>query len=87
MHGRLDRRFQYYYESKGRAEVDFVLQSSQGEIIPIEVKSSDNVRSKSLARFCELYPPPYAIRLSTKNFGSDSFICSLPLYALFCLDM
>lgn len=77
----------YYWESKGRAEVDFVLQSSRGEIIPIEVKSSDNVRSKSLARFCELYPPSYAIRLSTKNFGSDSFIRSIPLYALFCLDL
>ncbi|HOW04228.1 DUF4143 domain-containing protein [Methanospirillum hungatei] len=77
----------YYWESKGRAEVDFIIQNKQGYVIPIEVKSSDNVRSKSLMRYFELYNPPYAIRVSPKNFGSDSSIRSIPLYALFCLDL
>ncbi len=73
----------YYWESKGRAEVDFIIQNKQGYVIPIEVKSSDKLRSKSLMRYFELYNPPYAIRVSTKNFGSDSSIRSIPLYALF----
>jgi len=77
----------YYWESEGRAEVDFIIQNKQGYVIPIEVKSSDNVRSKSLMRYFELYNPPYAIRVSPKNFGSDSSIRSIPLYALFCLDL
>ncbi len=34
----------YYWESDGKAEVDFVCQTSDGHCIPIEVKSADNVR-------------------------------------------
>lgn len=30
----------YYWESNGKAEVDFVVQDKEGNIIPIEVKSS-----------------------------------------------
>ena len=41
----------YYWESHGQAELDFVIQQSNGDIIPIEVKSSENVRSKSLNQF------------------------------------
>ena len=37
----------YYWESERGAEIDFVIQRD-GQIIPIEVKSADNTRSKSL---------------------------------------
>jgi len=76
----------YYWESQGNAEVDFIIQNKTGDIIPIEVKSSENVRSKSLAQFIEYYHPPYAIRISTKNFGFDNNIKSVPLYAVHCIN-
>ena len=75
-----------YWESSGKAEVDFIIQNKTGDIIPIEVKSSENVRSKSLAQFIERYHPAYAIRISTKNFGFENNIKSIPLYAVHCIN-
>lgn len=75
----------YYWSSPGKAELDFVFQDRQGNIIPLECKSADNVRAKSLKAFISLYEPPYAIRVSAKNFGFENGIKSIPLYALFCL--
>jgi len=76
----------FYWESNGKSELDFVIQNKNGEIIPIEVKSGDNVRSKSLNEFIKRYNPPYAIRISTKNFGFENGIKSIPLYAVFSLN-
>jgi predicted AAA+ superfamily ATPase len=75
----------YYWSSPGRAELDFVFQDKQGSIIPLEAKSSDNVRAKSLRNYVSLYQPPYSIRVSAKNFGFENNIKSIPLYSLFCL--
>ena len=76
----------YYWESNGKAEVDFVVQDKNGNIIPIEVKSSIHTRSKSLNVFKGLYKIPYSIRVSTKNFGFENNIKCIPLYSVFCLD-
>ena len=76
----------YYWESNGKAEVDFVVQHKEGNIIPIEVKSSIHTRSKSLNVFKSLYKIPYSIRISTKNFGFENDIKCIPLYSVFCLD-
>lgn len=76
----------YYWESGGKAELDFAFQDLQGNIIPLEAKSADNVRSKSLMRFIDLYSPPYAIRVSAKNFGYENGIKSVPLYAAYCIE-
>lgn len=75
----------YYWESQGKAEVDFVIQDGEGNILPIEVKSSDNVRSKSLNQYIAKYKPIYSIRISAKNFGFENKIKSVPLYAVFCI--
>lgn len=75
----------YYWESQGKAEVDFIIQNAAGQVIPIEVKSSENVRSKSLQQFVQKYHPPYSVRVSTKNFGMENNIKSIPLYAAFCI--
>jgi predicted AAA+ superfamily ATPase len=73
-----------YWQSEGRAEVDFVLQI-EGVVVPIEVKKGRRNRSKSLGVFVEKYKSEYAIRLSKKNFGFDNGIKSVPLYAAFCI--
>lgn len=75
----------YYWSSEGRAEVDFVFQDKQGNIIPLEAKSADNVRSKSLRQYRDIYKPVYSIRVSAKNFGFENDLKSIPLYAVFCL--
>lgn len=75
----------YYWTSKYDAEVDFVTRIGQ-DIIPIEVKSSDNTRSRSLNTYMSEFNPAYAIRISAKNFGFENNIKSVPLYAAFCLE-
>ena len=75
----------YYWTSKRNAEIDFVLYSEQDGIIPIEVKSGNNVRSISLNMYIKEYKPKYAIRFSTRNFGFENNIKSVPLYAAFCV--
>lgn len=75
----------YYWESQGKAELDFLFQDRKGNIIPLEAKSSTNVKAKSLMKYIETYKPPYAIRVSAKNFGYENGIKSIPLYALFCM--
>ena len=65
--------------------VENVIDVGMQKAVPIEVKSSRNVRSKSLSVYREKYEPPYAIRLSTRNFGFEGGVKSVPLYAAFCL--
>lgn len=72
----------YYWKSRNMAEVDFLLYNDDG-IIPVEVKANDNTKSKSLKSYIEKYNPKYSIRLSTKNFGFNNKIKSIPLYAAF----
>lgn len=74
----------YYWTSKSDAKVDFITRLGQ-DIIPIEVKSGENTRSRSLASFIKTYNPKYAIRVSQRNFGCENGIKSIPLYAAFCI--
>ena len=74
----------YYWKSNNNAEIDFILYNEDG-LIPIEVKSSDNTKSKSLQVYINRYKPKYAIRISTKNFGYENNIKSVPLYATFLI--
>lgn len=74
----------YYWESEGKAELDFIIQKDI-DIVPIEVKSSIHIKSRSLDLYINKYNPKYAIRISEKNFGFENNIKSVPLYAVFCI--
>jgi predicted AAA+ superfamily ATPase len=74
----------YYWKNDNTAEVDFVFQEDIN-VVPVEVKSGLNTRSKSLNLFMQQYNCPYAIRISQKNFGFENGIKSVPLYAVFCI--
>lgn len=74
----------YYWESKGKAELDFLIQKNM-DIVPIEVKSSTHVKARSLDLYIKTYNPKYAIRISERNFGLENNIKSVPLYAVFCI--
>ncbi len=75
-----------YWKNQFNSEVDFILQSAKGLIIPVEVKSSNHTKSRSLNNYMQEYQPKYGIRISSKNFGFKNNIKSVPLYAVFCLN-
>ena len=74
-----------YWKNEFDSELDFILQSKKGLIIPLEVKSSIHTKSKSLANYMKEYKSKYGIRISPKNFGFKNNIKSVPFYAAFCI--
>jgi len=68
-----------YWTSNNRAEIDYILQY-KNEIIPIEVKSSENVRSKSLNIYKIEYNPKLCIRFSLKNLQFSNRVLNIPLF-------
>lgn len=86
------RTFYWMPENSGaRGEVDFVFQNDRAEVVPVEVKSARNVRTKSLVRLMEEGRSPYAIRLSENEFAETAMengkpLHSVPLYAAYCID-
>lgn len=74
----------FFWESPRGAEIDFVIQR-EGRLIPIEVKSADNTKAKSLKIYMDTYQPDYAIKLSARNFSFDNGKKTVPLYAAFCI--
>lgn len=74
----------YYWETDGKAELDFIIQKDMN-IIPIEVKTSTHTKSRSLDLYMKKYNPEYAIRISERNFGLENGIKAVPLYATFCI--
>lgn len=73
-----------FWQSERGAEVDFVVRCQDG-IIPIQVKSADNSKAKSLQQYLKQYDPPYGIKLSSKNFAFDNGKKTVPLYGAFCI--
>ncbi len=78
----------YFWRTQADAEVDFI-SDWEGILFPIEVKSADNTKAKSLQLFCKRFAPKIAFRTSLKNVGDkvngSTHEWSLPLYALFKL--
>lgn len=66
-----------YWASGNTAEVDFIIQF-QNEIIPVEVKSDENVKSRSLSEFQRKYSPPFRIRYSLKNLSYRDGLLNIP---------
>ncbi len=56
----------YYWGTASKAEVEFIARTTQGDVIPIEVKSGRNVTARSLESFRQRYQPPYMARISAK---------------------
>ncbi len=75
----------FWRNEKGTKEVDFII-SLKSKLVPVEVKSGDNVASVSLNEYVKLFKPAYSIRISERNFGFENNIRSVPLYAVFCIQ-
>lgn len=68
-----------YWKSINEAEVDFIVQY-KNSIIPIEVKSDVNIRSKSLSFYREKYKPEISFRFSLRNLKKEEGLINLPLF-------
>jgi hypothetical protein len=76
-----ERYIGYWTNERSTAEIDFVIQE-EGEVIPIEVKSGENLKAKSFRLFCEKYQPKKAIRTSLTDYKQESWMENVPLYAI-----
>lgn len=75
----------YYYQSEGKAEVPFVVQTRAGKIIPIEIVNKNLSKAKSLSLFMSKFNITEAIRFTEDNFSIKKGIKYVPIYASFCL--
>ena len=76
----------YYYQSEGKAEVNFVVQNRNGKIIPFELCTKTNSKAKSLSVFMKKYTVEQAYRITENNFSTKKDVRYIPVYALFCLN-
>lgn len=76
----------YYYQSDGKAEVNFVVQNRMGKIIPIEIIARTNSKAKSLSVFMKKYEVEEAFRITENNFQTKKQVRYIPIYAVFCLN-
>lgn len=71
----------YWSTDEGMAEVEFVIQGSEG-VYPIEVKAERNLQAKSLKSYRERFSPPKCLRTSLSEHAIGTFTDDIPLYAI-----
>lgn len=78
-----DTRYNPYYfgTEKATFEQDFLIQKGK-DIVPIEVKAGENIRSQSLKAYCDKYKPNKAVRFSTLKYMDQGWMENIPLYAV-----
>ncbi len=74
----------YYSTEDSRCEVDFVFQSGMN-VLPLEVKAEENVRSQSLKTYRERFSPAQAFRASMKGYIAQEGLINLPLCAVLAI--
>ena len=68
-----------YWSSGNTAELDFIIQH-HNKIIPVEVKSDENIKSRSLTLFHQKYQPELRIRYSLRNLHYRDGLLNIPLF-------
>ena len=71
----------FYWTSEGKAELDFIIEEN-GLIYPLEVKSGNSSKKKSLRVYGDIYNPKILIRISPMNLRKDGNILNCPLYLI-----
>lgn len=71
----------YWSADKANAEIDFVIQHL-GNVVPIEVKATENLQAKSLKSFKKRYPKSIAVRTSMSDYREEDWLVNVPLYAI-----
>lgn len=68
-----------YFIFGNKYEIDYLIQY-ENEIIPIEVKSSENISSVSFKNYNEKFKPKIRVRFSMKNLQKDDNLINIPLF-------
>ncbi|MBF8262944.1 MAG: hypothetical protein HW387_609 [Parachlamydiales bacterium] len=71
----------FYWTSEGKAELDFIIEQDDS-IYPLEVKSGNSSKKKSLRVYGDIYNPQILIRSSPMNLRKDGNILNCPLYLI-----
>ena len=69
----------YWAPENADAEIDFLIQK-ENQVVPIEVKSAENTRSRSLRSYYDKYQPKTCIRTSLAGFKKQDWMENIPLY-------
>lgn len=68
-----------YFIFDNKYKIDYLIQY-ENEIIPIEVKSSENISSVSFKNYNEKFKPKIRVRFSMKNLQKDDNLINIPLF-------
>ena len=71
----------YWSPEAGKSEVDFVIQKEL-KIVPIEVKSGENLRARSLRVYFDKYQPSECVRASLAGYQQQDWVKNIPLYLI-----
>ena len=71
----------YYYQSDGKAEINFVIQNRNGKIMPIEVVNMKLTKAKAMSMFLTKFEINESIRLTEENFSKKKGVRLIPVYA------
>ena len=71
----------YWSQNNPPYEVDFLIQR-ENDVFPVEVKSENNLTSRSLRKFKELFPEEVKLRIrfSLDNLKLDGDVLNIPLF-------
>jgi len=71
----------FYWANDNGTEIDFIIQLGSN-VVPLEVKSSMNLRAKSLKFYREEFNPKISIRTSTADYKQTEELYDIPLYMI-----
>ena len=69
----------YYSKDNSPMEIDFMIQHGTN-IVPIEVKSEENLKSKSLSVFLQQHKNMHGVRFSMSPYREQERMTNVPLY-------
>jgi predicted AAA+ superfamily ATPase len=81
---KLNSELSLYYHAfeNSKYELDFIIQSEEDDLVPIEVKAGENLKAKSFKYYCEKYKPETAIRTSLSDYRKETWMTNVPLYII-----
>ena len=71
----------YWSAERATAELDFLVQLGT-DVVPIEVKSEENLKAISLKSFIEKYHTKVNVRTSMSDYRKEDWLINIPLYSI-----
>jgi len=75
----IDSSLFYYSKENSPLEIDFIIQHSL-QVVPIEVKAEENLKSKSLSTLLQNHADMHGVRFSMSPYREQERMTNVPLY-------